>query len=90
MEKDDPRTPPSMEEEEARLQWLQACSTVTSEEEEASPALNELAHQLEEAMEEEAGMSSTGQGGEEDAGSYASSLCRLPRGGGYPYGHTSC
>ena len=51
------------------------------EEEVTSPAHNNITHQLEEAMEDEADMSSTGRGGEEDAGSYASSLCRLPRGG---------
>ena len=66
LEKDDPRTPPCMEEEDA------------------SPTHNDLTYRIEEAMEEEADMSSTGRGGEGDAGSNASSLCRLPRGEGTP------
>ena len=46
LEKDDPRTPPYMEEEDA------------------SPTHNDLTYRIEEAMEEEADMSSTGRGGE--------------------------
>ena len=62
LEKDGPRTPPCMEEEDA------------------SPT-HDLTYRIEEAMEEEADMSSTGRGGEGDAGSNASSLCGLSRGG---------
>ena len=52
------------------------------EEEDTSSAYINMTHQLEEAMEDEADISSTGREGEDDAGSYASSLCRLPIGRG--------
>ena len=54
------------------------------EEEEASPVHNDLTYQLEDAMEEEADTASVEHGEEGDAGSYASALCRLPRGEGTP------
>ena len=52
------------------------------EEEVISSEYTNMTHQLEEAMEDEADKSSTGRGIEDDAGSYASSLCRLPIGRG--------
>ena len=50
------------------------------EEEATSSDYTSMTHQLEEAMEDEANMPSTGREREEDAGSDASSLCRLPIG----------
>ena len=62
-EKDDPRTPPYMEEDDA------------------SPTHNDLTYRIEEAMEEEVDIANTERGKEGDAGSNASSLCGLSRGG---------
>ena len=50
------------------------------EEEATSSDYTSMTHQLEEAMEDEANMPSTGREREEDAGSDASSPCRLPIG----------
>ena len=50
------------------------------EEEATSSDYTSMTHQLEEAMEDEVNMPNTGRDREEDAGSYASSLSRLPIG----------
>ena len=52
------------------------------EEEATDSDYTSMTHQLEEAMEDDANISSTDREGVEDAGSYASSLCRLPIGQG--------
>ena len=58
------------------------------EEDGASPNHNDLTYRIGEAMEEDNDIASAERGKEGDAGSNASSLCGLSRGGGYPNGQT--
>ena len=73
--KDDPRPSARMEEDGASL---------ASRLEENNPT--NLTYQIEEAMEEDDDIACTSQATEGDAGSNASSLYGLSKGGGYPNG----